>query len=134
MGVNARDAAINGLHGPGDHVDIDVRGQAEVKVIKLRGRLTLGEPVDRLRSTIEDLIEAGSTRLVLDLEEVAMLDSSGIGLLARSLTSAKQLGGSIKLLNPSKFATQTLKLVGILNLFETYQDPQTAVASFTSKT
>lgn len=115
-------------------MDIDVRGQAEVKVIKLRGRLTLGEPVDRLRSTIEDLLEAGSTRLVLDLEEVAMLDSSGIGLLARSLTLAKQQGGSIKLLNPSKFATQTLKLVGILNLFETFQDPQMAVASFTCKT
>jgi anti-anti-sigma factor len=54
--------------------------------------------------------------LVLDLEEVAMLDSSGIGLLARSLTATNQQGGSVKLLNPSKFATQTLKLLGILNL------------------
>ena len=111
-------------------MDIDVRSQAEVKLIKLRGRLTLGEPVDRLRSTIEDLLAAGSTRLVLDLEEVVMLDSSGIGLLARSLTTAKQQGGSVKLLNPSKFATQTLKLVGILNLFETFHDSQTAVNSF----
>jgi anti-sigma B factor antagonist len=111
-------------------VDIDIRSQAEVKLIKLRGRLTLGEPVDRLRSTIEDLLATGNTRLVLDLEEVAMLDSSGIGLLARSLTSAKQQGGSLKLLNPSKFATQTLKLVGILSLFETFQDPQTAITSF----
>jgi anti-sigma B factor antagonist len=111
-------------------VDIDIRSQAEVKLIKLRGRLTLGEPVDRLRSTIEELLATGNTRLVLDLEEVAMLDSSGIGLLARSLTTAKQQGGSIKLLNPSKFATQTLKLVGILNLFETFQDSQAAVASF----
>ena len=111
-------------------MDIDVRSQAEVKLIKLRGRLTLGNPVDRLRETIEELLATGNTRLVLDLEEVAMLDSSGIGLLARSLASAKQHGGSIKLLNTSKFATQTLKLVGILNLFETFQDSQTAIASF----
>jgi len=111
-------------------VDIDIRSQAEVKLIKLRGRLTLGEPVDRLRSTIEELLATGNTRLVLDLEEVAMLDSSGIGLLARSLASAKQQGGSVKLLNPSKFATQTLKLVGILSLFETFEDQQTAITSF----
>lgn len=111
-------------------MDIDIRSQAEVKLIKLRGRLTLGEPVDRLRSTIEELLATGNTRLVLDLEEVAMLDSSGIGLLARSLASAKQQGGSVKLLNPSKFATQTLKLVGILSLFETFEDQQTAITSF----
>jgi hypothetical protein len=44
--------------------------------------------------------------------------------------SAKQQGGSVKLLNPSKFATQTLKLVGILSLFETFEDQQTAITSF----
>jgi anti-anti-sigma factor len=57
------------------------------------------------------------------------MDSSGIGLLARFLTFAKQQGGSLKLVNPSKFVLQTLKLVGLLNLFETFSDSQAAVAS-----
>jgi len=92
--------------------------------------LSLGEPVDRLRATVEDLINSGDTRLVLDLGELATVDSSGIGLLARFLTSAKQQGGSLKLLNPSKFVVQTLKLVGLLNLFEVFTDAQDAVASF----
>jgi anti-sigma B factor antagonist len=113
-------------------VDIDVRSQGQVKIIKLRGRLSLGESVDRLRATLEDLISAGDNRLVLDLEELATMDSSGIGLLSRFLTSAKQQGGSLKLVNPSKFVVQTLKLVGLLSLFETFTDPQAAADSFSS--
>jgi anti-sigma B factor antagonist len=111
-------------------VDIDVRNQGPVKIIKLRGRLALGEPVDRLRATVEDLLGAGDTRLVLDLEELTTMDSSGIGLLSRFLTATKQQGGSLKLVNPSKFVVQTLKLVGLLNLFEVFNDSQAATASF----
>jgi anti-sigma B factor antagonist len=111
-------------------VDIDVRNQGPVKIIKLRGRLALGESVDRLRATVEDLLGAGDNRLVLDLEELTTMDSSGIGLLSRFLTSTKQQGGSLKLVNPSKFVVQTLKLVGLLNLFEVFTDSQAATASF----
>jgi anti-sigma B factor antagonist len=111
-------------------VDIDVRNQGPVKIIKLRGRLALGESVDRLRATVEDLLGAGDNRLVLDLEELTTMDSSGIGLLSRFLTATKQQGGSLKLVNPSKFVVQTLKLVGLLNLFEVFTDSQAATASF----
>jgi anti-sigma B factor antagonist len=111
-------------------VDIEVRSQGAVKVVKLRGRLSLGEPVDRLRATLEDLIGSGESHLVLDLEELPTVDSSGIGLITRFLTSTKQQGGSLKLVNPSKFVVQTLKLVGLLNLFEVFTDSQAAAASF----
>jgi len=111
-------------------VDIEVRSQGKVKVIKLRGRLALGESVERLRATVEDLLNSGENRLVLDLEELATMDSSGIGLLSRLLTLSKQQGGSLKLVNPSKFVVQTLKLVGLLNLFEVFPETQAAAASF----
>ena len=48
-------------------MDIEVRSQGTVKVIKLRGRLALGESVERLRATVEDLLSSGENRLVLDL-------------------------------------------------------------------
>ena len=111
-------------------MDIDVRSQGPAKIIKLRGRLSLGEPVDRLRATIDDLLGGGENRLVLDLAELQTMDSSGIGLLSRFLASTKQQGGSLKLVNPSKFVVQTLKLVGLLNLFEVFPDTQAAAASF----
>lgn len=111
-------------------MDIEVRTQAQVKVIKLRGRLTLGEPLDRTSEAFSALLDAGELQVLLDLEEVPMIDSSGIGLLVRCLTAAKRRGGSVKLLNPSKFALQTLKLVRVLNLFEVYDDLPQALASF----
>lgn len=111
-------------------MDIEIRTQSEVKVIKLRGRLNLGESVDRMRQTFDDLLATGQVRFVVDLGEVAMVDSSGIGLLVRCLTAAKQSGGSLKLLNPSKFAVQTLRMTGLLNLFEVFDDLDRALVSF----
>lgn len=111
-------------------MEIEVRNRGEVKVVKLTGRLTLGDSVDRLRATLDDLLATGAKQYVVDLADVAMLDSSGIGLLVMYLNNAKQRGGSLKLLNPSKFAVQTLKMIGLLNLFQVFQDQEQAVASF----
>jgi len=113
-------------------LDIDVRKQPEngVHVIHLRGDLKLGEPVDGLRQACLDLMNEGDTKLVVNLSEVPMIDSSGIGVLVRTLTQTKQHGGSLKLVNPSKFALQTLKIVGLLNLFELFDDEKQAVQSF----
>ena len=61
-----------------------------------------------------------------------MIDSSGIGVMVKSLTSAKQRGGDVRLVNPSKFVTQTLRLIGVLNLFTTFEDEDQAVASYSS--
>jgi len=57
-------------------VDIDVRSQGQVKIVKLRGRLSLGESVDRLRATVEDLLGSVENRLVFDLAELQTVDSS----------------------------------------------------------
>jgi len=113
-------------------LDIDVRKHSEngVHVIHLRGDLKLGEPVDGLRQACLDLMNEGDTRLVVNLSEVPMIDSSGIGVLVRTLTQAKQHGGTLKLVNPSKFALQTLKIVGLLSLFELFDDDTQAIQSF----
>jgi anti-sigma B factor antagonist len=111
-------------------VEIDTLTLGNVKLLKISGRITLGAGVDRLRDTLEDLLANGSSRWVLDLAEVGMIDSSGIGLLVRYLTTAKQQGGDLKLLNPTKFALQTLKMIGILNLFEVFQEQEKAVVAF----
>ena len=111
-------------------MDIDVRSHNRVKIIKLRGRLNLGESVDRMRETFDDMINAGEIFFVVDLAEVAMVDSSGIGLLVRCLTAAKQRSGTLKLLKPSKFAVQTLRMTGLLSLFEVHDDEEKALLSF----
>jgi anti-sigma B factor antagonist len=111
-------------------VEIEIHNLGEVKLVKLTGRLTLGDAVDKLRASLDGLLNSGATHLVMDLGDVTMIDSSGIGLVVRYMNTAKQQGGALKLLNPTKFAVQTLKMIGLLNLFEVYQDQGEAVASF----
>lgn len=111
-------------------MDINVRKRSQVHLIQLRGQLRLGDPVDELKRAIDEALAEGDTRLAVNLSEVPMIDSSGIGLLVRSLTSTKQRGGSLKLVNPSQFAVKTLKLVGVLNLFEVFETDDQAVESF----
>ncbi len=90
----------------------------------------MGPGVDSLQHAIEEALANGDTRLVIDLTEVPMIDSSGIGILVRFLASAKRSGGSLKLVQPCKFVLQTLRLVGLLNLFEVYDAETAAVESF----
>ncbi|MGC2196180.1 MAG: STAS domain-containing protein [Terriglobales bacterium] len=111
-------------------MEIDTRSLGNIKLLKITGRISLGAGVDRLRNTLEELLVNGSNRWILDLADVGMIDSSGIGLLVRYLTAAKQEGGDLKLLNPTKFALQTLKMIGLLNLFEVFQEQEKAVAAF----
>jgi len=111
-------------------VDINVRRRSNVQVIQLRGPLRMGEAVDGFRQTIDEAVAAGDNQLVVNLTEMPTIDSSGIGILVKAMASAKQRGGALKLVNPSKFAVQTLRLVGVLNLFEVFEDEDAAVASF----
>lgn len=111
-------------------MDINVRKKSQVQLIQLRGQLRLGDPVDNLRRTIDEAITEGDSRFVLNLAEVPMIDSSGIGVLVRALANAKQKGGNVKLVQPTAFAIKTLKLVGVLNLFEVFEDDDQAVQSF----
>jgi len=108
-------------------LEIQVRTHSGVPVIRLRGDLKLGEPVDGLKQTLGEL---QIPRVVVNLSEVPMVDSSGIGLLVRTLTTAKQRGGDLRLVSPSKLTVQSLKIVGLLNLFQIFEDDQQAVASF----
>lgn len=128
--MSTRGTAVSAAPQGVGTLEIETKTVDGVKLVKLKGRLSMGPPLDRFNATLNELLGQGQNRIVLDLEEVPTIDSSGIGMLVRHLTSAKQNGGAIRLLKPSKFTVQTLKMVGLLNLFTTFEDPNDAVASF----
>lgn len=111
-------------------MDISTRRVGQVDVLRLKGAFRLGDAVDQFRSQTESLMQHGDSQLVINLAEVPMMDSSAIGMLVRLMTSAKSRGGGVKLVSPSKLVMQTLKMVGLLNIFEVYDDDAGAVSSF----
>ena len=111
-------------------MDINVRKRSQVQVIQLRGQLRLGEPVDELRRTFDDALALGDIGFVLNLAEVPMMDSSGIGVIMHFFAVIKKRGGGLKLVQPSAYTVKTLRLVGVFNLFEVFEDDDAAVQSF----
>jgi anti-sigma B factor antagonist len=104
--------------------------QADVATIRLEGSIRMGEKVDKLRAAVEDNLDKGSVRLILDMSAVTALDSSGIGIMVRCLTMAKQKGGNIKLAGVPEKSIQSMTTTGVLKLFETFPDAASAAKSF----
>ncbi len=127
--INARvpPGTVGDKGGP---LDISIRAQSGVQLIRLTGDLRLGDPVEQFRKSTDELLGSGAVRLVVNVAAVRMIDSSGIGALVRLLTAATKGGGGMRLVQPSKFTIQTLKLTGLLSIIPVYDDETEAIASF----
>jgi anti-sigma B factor antagonist len=110
-------------------VDLDIKESGAVCVLKLKGRLISGEPVSQFENAFQRALAEGHICLVLDFEALPYIDSSGIGSVVNALRQANKLGGTVKLVNPAPFVAKTLKMVGILPLFNVYESESDALAA-----
>lgn len=101
-----------------------------VMVVDLRGRITLGEETESLRLRIKRLVEAGYTRLILNLADVDYIDSVGLSTLVSSYTSARKQGGNVKLLHLTKRVHDLLQITRLCTIFEIYDSLEAAQQSF----
>ena len=63
-----------------------------ITVLALDGRIVLGEETVALREKVKSLLAEGKKNIVLDLKNVTMIDSSGLGALVAAHSSAKSSG------------------------------------------
>ncbi len=111
-------------------LEIKERVVGEVTILDLMGRITIGEGSVQLRDAVSRLLEAGRNRIILNLEGVTYVDSSGIGELVSRYTTTKNQGGQLKLLKLTKKIKDLLMITRLLTVFEIYEDEQSALASF----
>ena len=74
----------------------------DASVLQLKGRLLLGEGTELLREKFESLVEAGSTKVALDLAGVQYVDSAGLGAIVQCYKKMMQNNGKFRLLNIPK--------------------------------
>lgn len=111
-------------------MEINLRTAGDVTVLDLKGNLTLGPGEQKMREVIDELIASGQKKLLLNLAAVPVIDSSGIGAIIKSFTTAKKEGGKLKLVNLSRLARQLLSITGLLSVLEVFDDEPSALASF----
>ncbi|WP_431683095.1 STAS domain-containing protein [Kitasatospora sp. KL5] len=109
---------------------ITTRQNGEVTILDITGRLTIGEGDYVLRENVRRALSDGSKNIVLNLENVTTVDSSGIGELVSSYTTTSHQGGRLKLLKPSPKLHDLLHITQLITVFEIYDDEPEAVASF----
>ena len=101
-----------------------------VTVLEVKGRVVAGPNAESLVAKVQELIQNGETRLILDLAQVKYLDSTGISALIRAAAAPKMVGGATKLLNLTKRVTDTLQITRLSSAFEIFDDLEKAVTSF----
>ena len=101
-----------------------------VTILDLSGRITLGEGAVQLREAIRELISKGGKKILVGLGEVNYIDSSGLGELVSSYTTAKNQGADLKLLNLTKKVKDVLQVTKLYTVFDIYDDEASAIASF----
>jgi anti-sigma B factor antagonist len=111
-------------------LDISQREREGVQILELSGRITAGEEATTLRERLRGMAEAGQVRVVLNLQEVDYIDSTGLGGLVICFTTLRKAGGALKLLNLSRRNIELLVLTKLATVFEIFGDEQDAVNSF----
>jgi anti-sigma B factor antagonist len=101
-----------------------------VAVEVLEGRIVLGEESTELREKVKSLLAAGQKKIVLNMDNVTYIDSSGLGTLVASHTSARTVGASMKLSNLGSKFQEILQVTKLVTVFEVFPSEAAAVASF----
>lgn len=109
---------------------VAVRESGNVSIIDLKGKITIGSGDIQLRDTINDLVGAGKTRILVDMKEVTAIDSSGIGELVGCYTTLTNKGGKLKLLHLPPKIQDVLTVTQLITVFDVFEDEAEAVRSF----
>ncbi len=84
-----------------------------VSVVTLDGRIVLGEESNALREKLKSLIAEGKKQIVLNMDNIKYIDSTGLGALVAAHCSAKTQGASLRLCHlGSKLGTAQIHQAG----------------------
>src|ERR1700758_3264751 len=124
-------------------LEYKTRQSGDVTIIDLKGPITLGEAMDHgiesdekdetgrrpmlVGKIIRRLLQQGRRKILLNLQGVSYVDSSGIGELVGAFTSVQGQGGQLKLLNPVAKVVNVLRLTRLDHLFPVETDETAAV-------
>jgi len=111
-------------------LQVSIRESAEVTILDLQGRVTIGADSDLLNVHLKKLVAQGVRKLLLNLEDVTQLDSLGISAVVGTYVSLSRQGGSLRLLCPSGRVQDVLRVIRVADFIPTFQDETQALASF----
>jgi anti-sigma B factor antagonist len=111
-------------------IQASTRAVGDIAIIDISGQLRLGEGTGKLRDVVQELVHEGYRKILLNLQGVIHIDSSGIGELMSNYTSLRNQGGELKLMNLNKNVRNLLQVTRLYTIFDVHDDQASAIQAF----
>src|ERR671910_3234306 len=105
-----------------DGLDLAYRRDGRDVVVSVRGEIDLCSAPYLEQALAELIDEQGNLSIVLDLERLEFVGSTGVALLLKARERARLKGGEIILARPSAIARRVLEISGVLSAFDVRND------------
>lgn len=114
------------LSRKGTIMEYHLREEGEVRVVSCSGRMD-ATTSPRFKEYIQNLISKGCTRLIISMEGVEFLDSSGLGALVACLRKVKDKKGEIKIAGLRPEVRSIFDMTRVSRLFDIHPDTDSAL-------
>jgi anti-sigma B factor antagonist len=111
-------------------LQISIRELGDVTVVDLCGKSTIDSGSESLSRRLKELIADGVYRLLLNLEDLSQVDSSGVGVIIDTVVRVRNRGGDLKLLSPQGRVLEVLRVLRLTKIVACFEDETEALTSF----
>ena len=109
---------------------IEKRQVEDITILDMSGTMRIGESGTVFCNTIQGLVEDGRRKILLNLQGVTHIDSTGLGELIASYNTLDKKGGQVKLLHLTQRVRELMILTKLLTVFDVYESESEALKSF----
>lgn len=110
-------------------MEINRRESGDIVIFDINGEIDLYNAPE-IKEKIKDEMNKGKVNIIINLDKVSYIDSSGIGVLISSLSNLKKVGGALKLINVYASVRKVFELTKLTSFFDIYDNESDAIAAF----
>lgn len=107
-----------------------VSEQDGVVSLALQGKIMGGPEAAEINDKINNLLDEGKNKIIVDLSNVDWMNSSGLGILIGAVTVIKNNNGALRLIKVSERIRNLLKITKLDTVFTIFDSFEAAVKSF----
>jgi anti-sigma B factor antagonist len=111
-------------------MEINVRDASGISMLEVRGRLTIGEPSEQLHAALQAVIRTGARKVIVNLDGVPQIDSSGISTLVRISIGLTREKGALRLVCGPGRVRDALTVTRLVEAIPTFDSNSAALANF----
>src|SRR5215468_8131507 len=128
-GICTADGWDNGCMAQEESVDLklDHHNQDGIEIVDVEGEIDV-YTAPRLRELLIDLVNNGNYQLVVNMEKVEFLDSTGLGVLVGGLKRVRAHDGSLDLVCTQERILKIFRITGLTKVFGIHDTVDEAIA------